>query len=193
MARPCTGAHGRGRDKDGKPSTYWISHKTQLIRCAPHHVRPDFQQIEKTAIDSLDIVRREVSGLKSRGVLNKQDIDDVEEDEQAMDEEPDEAEAKRRRLCDELPDADYYEPSSPHGVPAGPGDVLDQPISENGDLSLPAPVAPPSIVESEPSGEPEPVPASSAPSEVPVPAPFLHLAVVNPLRSSVFALTGKRP
>ena len=34
-------------DKDGKPTTYWISHKTQLIRCAPHHVRPDFQQIEK--------------------------------------------------------------------------------------------------------------------------------------------------
>lgn len=47
-------------DKDGEPITYWLSHRTQLIRCAPHHVRPDFHQIEKTALDGLEIVRKEV-------------------------------------------------------------------------------------------------------------------------------------
>ena len=30
-------------DEQGNVSTYWICHKTQLLRCAPHHCRPDFR------------------------------------------------------------------------------------------------------------------------------------------------------
>lgn len=167
-------------DRDGKPTTYWISHKTQLIRCAPHHVRPDFQQIEKTAIDGLELVRKEVSELKSRGVtrfldlrrLNKQDIDDVEEDEQIMDEEGnDESEYKRRRIAEQLADSemDLYEPASPAEfgpgavpheedaalIPVPEADVLDLPISDAGEPVRPDATVP-SSAESEPSVEPEP-------------------------------------
>ena len=168
-------------DKDGKPVTYWLAHKTQLIRCAPHHVRPDFQQIEKTAIDGLESVRKEVSGLKSRGVtrfldlrrLNQQDIDDVEDDEQAMDYDDDEEQGpKRRRL--EYEDYEMYEPETPEATPVPPAqpeiateggvDVLDLPISEHGDVGLPGPVVPPSVIESEPSGEPEPAEGPAATS-----------------------------
>ena len=37
-------------DADGKISTYWICHKTQLLRCAPHHVRPDFNALAYAGI-----------------------------------------------------------------------------------------------------------------------------------------------
>lgn len=40
-------------DSDGKPSTYWICHKTQLLRCAPHHCRPDFRQLSTNMVDNL--------------------------------------------------------------------------------------------------------------------------------------------
>ena len=159
-------------DKDGKPTTYWISHKTQLIRCAPHHVRPDFQQIEKTALDGLESVRKEVSALKSRGVtrfldlrkLNKQNLDDVEEDEQVMDEDLEEPETKRQRIL-ELPPTELYEPSPTAEAEQDDAtpqqeetDILDLPISDHGEIGLPAPVLP-STAGSEPPVEPEPVPA----------------------------------
>ena len=47
----------REDDESGKPSVYWISHGTQLLRCAPHHVRPDFRTSE-TKIGGLEIARK---------------------------------------------------------------------------------------------------------------------------------------
>ena len=40
-------------EKDGSPHVYWLAHKTQLIRAAPHHVRADFTAIEETAVENL--------------------------------------------------------------------------------------------------------------------------------------------
>ena len=33
-------------EEKGSPHVDWLAHKTQLIRAAPHHVRPDFTAIE---------------------------------------------------------------------------------------------------------------------------------------------------
>ena len=44
----------REDDDEGKPVTYWIAHGTQLLRCAPHHVRADFQQADTTVIGGLE-------------------------------------------------------------------------------------------------------------------------------------------
>ena len=75
---------------DGKPSVYWLAFKTQLIRCAPHHVRPDFTDSSQTLLGNLQEARRHLQSLKSRGVTryldlnvaNKRNIDDVDDDEQ---------------------------------------------------------------------------------------------------------------
>ena len=75
---------------DGKPSVYWLAFKTQLIRCAPHHVRPDFTHGSQTLLGNLQEARRHLQSLKSRGVTryldlnvaNKRNIDDVDDDEQ---------------------------------------------------------------------------------------------------------------
>ena len=72
--------------------TYWLAYKTQLIRAAPHHVRGDILGPERVIDDlqkSLNMVRQ----LKSRGVtrwydlqrVNRQRLDDVDEDEQIDD------------------------------------------------------------------------------------------------------------
>lgn len=95
----------REDDSEGKPNVYWISHGTQLLRCAPHHVRPDFRSVE-TSIGGLEAARQAVASLKSRGVtrftdlsrLNKRNIDEVEDDEEAMDDGSDEPALRRPRL-----------------------------------------------------------------------------------------------
>ena len=104
---------------DGRPHVYWLAFKTQLIRCAPHHVRPDFTNSSQTLLGNLQEAKRHLQQLKSRGVTryldlnvaNKRNIDDVEEDEQdeaPMDfggdspdgpDDPDEPPRQRRRLA----------------------------------------------------------------------------------------------
>eukprot|EP00435_Cladocopium_sp_Y103_P010330 s1562_g2.t1 len=79
-------------DDAGKPSCYWICYKTQLLRCAPHHCRPDFHALATNAIDNLQEAKTVIQQIKSRGVtryldlnkVNKQHIDDVEEDEEMI-------------------------------------------------------------------------------------------------------------
>ena len=126
-----------------------------------------------TALDGLESVRKEVSALKSRGVtrfldlrkLNKQNLDDVEEDEQVMDEDLDEPEIKRLRIL-ELPPTELYEPS-----PTAEAEQDDAtPQQEENRHPRPARLRPwrdwdylhlcfRPTAGSEPSVEPEPVPA----------------------------------
>ena len=76
----------------GRPRLYWLAFKTQLIRAAPHNLRPNFEDIS-AGIDGLDAARCDVDGLRSRGVtrfldlsrLNRRNIDDIDGDEGAMD------------------------------------------------------------------------------------------------------------
>ena len=106
-----------------KIKTYWLAYKSQLVRAAPHHVLDDMQA-------ALNTERQ----LKSRGVTrcydlrraNRQQLDDVEDDEQCED--PDgplhdeQDEPPRQRLRLEITDGDgppalqdgEHTPTSPH-------------------------------------------------------------------------------
>ena len=48
-------------------SVYWLAFKTQLIRCAPHHIRADVKGMEH-AIDDAQLALNTVRQLRSRGV-----------------------------------------------------------------------------------------------------------------------------
>ena len=71
-----------------KLSVYWLAFKSQLIRCAPHHVRADVKSLNH-AIDDTQLALNTVRQLKSRGVtrfydlnrVDRQNLADVEEDE----------------------------------------------------------------------------------------------------------------
>ena len=75
---------------DGRPAVYWLAFKTQLIRCAPHHVRPDFTNASQTLLGNLQEAKRHLRDLNSRGVTryldlnvsNRRNLDDIEDDEQ---------------------------------------------------------------------------------------------------------------
>ena len=142
----------RKDDDEGKPL---ISHGTQLLRCAPHHVRPDFRSTE-TTIGGLEEARQALASLKSRGVTrfldlnraNKRNIEEVDadEDEEMMDDGSDEPAPRRPRL------------------EVHPGDDLDLP-------GMPAPAAPPSQYELAPQPQPEDLPDDAtelpSPREIP--------------------------
>ena len=133
----------REDDENGIPTMYWIGHKTQLLRCAPHHVRADFRGGVENALEEVEKAKVEVKELKSRGVtryhdlniLNKASIDDVNTDEEFLedDEEVQEPPRQRPRLTfeDDLPstglmddDCDYSPTTigAPENVP-DPGGV----------------------------------------------------------------------
>ena len=73
---------------DSQVSVYWLSFKTQLIRCAPHHVRPDVKNIAHSLEDTQEALNQ-IRQLRSRGVsryydlhkLNRRNLIDVEDDE----------------------------------------------------------------------------------------------------------------
>ena len=98
-----------------KIKTYWLAYKSQLVRAAPHHVRGDILGPQHV-LDDMQAALNTVRQLKSRGVTryydlrrsNRQQLDDVEEDEQQDDlngplhDEDDEPPRHRLRL--EIPD-----------------------------------------------------------------------------------------
>ena len=124
-------------DQENVPKVYWLAYKTQLIRCAPHHVRSDFNSMEH-AIEDIQLAKKEVMDLKSRGVtrildlnmLNRNNVDDIleedeemagEEEELEVQEDGDERPLQRRRLS--LEQEHEYSPSI---APTSPGDRPDE-------------------------------------------------------------------
>ena len=95
----------REDDENGIPTMYWIGHKTQLLRCAPHHVRADFRGGVENALEEVEKAKVEVRELKSRGVtryhdlniLNKASIDDVNTDEEFLEDDDEVQEPPRQR------------------------------------------------------------------------------------------------
>ena len=61
-------------DDENKPRVYWLAHKTQLLRCAPHHVRADIGANRETVISSLKTADECVRQLRSRGVTRYVDL-----------------------------------------------------------------------------------------------------------------------
>ena len=101
----------REDDDDGRPRVYWIGHKTQLLRCAPHHVRPEIGRSTSTLIGDLQVAKDMLQALKSRGVTrysdltikNKRNIDDVDSGDEMMDDgdsDDDHPPSTKRRLVD---------------------------------------------------------------------------------------------
>lgn len=173
----------REDDDDGKPMVYWVAHGSQLLRCAPHHVRPDFRQVGgETSIGGLESARRAVSELKSRGVtrfidlnkLNKRRLEEVDTDEEGLDDDdfPDLGPPRRRPRLDiemevdqeELPDTiaelDALQPSrSISPAPTTPG---ISPVGQDAAALIPIPE---SDVEADPpaTGAGHPVPMLDEP------------------------------
>ena len=182
-------------DDEGKPVTYWIAHGTQLLRCAPHHVRADFQQADTTVIGGLEEARRSVMELKSRGVTrfidldkaNKRQIEDIQSDDEATDDDLDGPPRQRPRLDlpgvtgpvtpapvpESLLELDEFDVSPTPTTPLPDSDGQPNPVDDDDMASTPLAAPPPlpavpevpeilldGIDEPEPSGEPS-VPPST--------------------------------
>lgn len=144
-----------------KVKTYWLTYKSQLIRAAPRHVRGDILGPQH-ALDDVTRKLPAVRQLKSRGVTrfydlrrtNRQQLEDVEEDEQydegPFQEDPDEPPRHRLRL--EIPamantEAERIEPDVGEYSPTSPAHSSFAPTT---------PRAPPSPVPAMPHAEPPP-------------------------------------
>ena len=154
-------------DEDGRVKVYWLGYKTQLLRAAPHHVRPEIGQTMDSLRGTLDDAKTVIHQLKSRGVtrysdltvLNKRNIQDVDTDEEIMDDLDSgaaEPPTTRRRLVDPevmSPDSIIYSPSVlPDDAEADLGIGLeDQPPAEE-QPSLLQPLAPIGFPEHPPTG-----------------------------------------
>ena len=154
-------------DEDGRVKIYWLGYKTQLLRAAPHHVRPEIGQTMDSLRGTLDDAKTVIHQLKSRGVtrysdltvLNKRNIQDVDTDEKIMDNFDSDAAAPpttRRRLVDPevmSPDSLIYSPSvlpDDAEVDLGIG-LEDQPSAEEQPSRL-QPLAPIGFPEHPPTG-----------------------------------------
>ena len=132
--------------ENGLAKIYWIAHKTQLLRCAPHHVRPDLMREGQSILGSLQTAKDLVKTLKSRGVTrfidlstaNKRNIDDCDTDEELLEEtDVEEPPLSRRRLLH--PDAIPRDESGPF-MPVAPDEmdsVIYSPSIDPGDEPAP--------------------------------------------------------
>ena len=103
---------------DGKPAIYWLGYKSQLLRCAPRHVRPEIGRPFSTLLSDFEGRQGcgpEVSINKSTRIAdltitNRNYIDDDDDDDgcgdEIMDEpgsEIEEQPTRRRRFVDPVP------------------------------------------------------------------------------------------
>ena len=58
----------------GKPNCYWIAHGTNLLRCAPEHVRPDLDGNEGEWRDNIDAAKQAAEQIRNRGVTQYLDL-----------------------------------------------------------------------------------------------------------------------
>ena len=166
----------REDNPDGKPAIYWLGYKSQLLRCAPHHVRPEIGRSSSTLLGDLKVAKDVVQKLRSRGVThfadltikNRNNIDDFGSGDEVMDEldsEVEEPPTRRRRLVDPQfePPAQpaqspgSYEPSLARTEDLATAEaILDDPQLES-----------PGLMDSVPTGLSEPASAPHANAESP--------------------------
>ena len=149
-------------EETGSPTVYWLCHKTQLLRCAPHHVRADFRSMPErpTALEEVEEAKKDLRNLKSRGVTryrdlsvtNKADILDLNSDEEGDpvdlldDEEVPEPPLRRPRLTFEDPsDEPLMIPEAGNGESFSPG-LADEDYSPSLAPASPTLLAPPATV-----------------------------------------------
>ena len=136
----------REDDDQGAPHTYWLAWKTQLLRCAPHHVRADLTSMANQIEDAKE-AKKAVAGLRSRGVtrfldlerINKHNLDDLDDDEMsdgAGDDDDDLQPPRQRRRLDGPALSVQGLPAlpglgDPDGGPRTPGYSPGTPVDEN--------------------------------------------------------------
>ena len=59
---------------DGTPLVYWIVQGTNLVRCAPEHVRPTVEGGETTYQDNLTEAQNQLKQVRSRSTTQFQDL-----------------------------------------------------------------------------------------------------------------------
>ena len=99
-------------EDDGRAKVYWLAYKSQLLRAAPRHVRPEIGKSSEPLVDNFQTAKDVVQQLRSRGVtryldlnvLNKRRLEDVGTDEEVLDDGDTDLEqpARRRRLLDSI-------------------------------------------------------------------------------------------
>ena len=186
-------------DEENKPKIYWLAHKTQLIRCAPHHVRAEIGANKENLVASLDTAKERLRQLRSRGVtryidLNvanrRRNLDDVETDDEMLqdgdsadDGNPGGGRNVRRRLVDpellleEMHGDEMYSPSiapapvDPQSEPP-PLALMDAPHAEEVPDGEP-PIADAAVLPVSPDvrSQAEPVQEPSPTNDVPVTVP----------------------
>ena len=189
----------REDDSEGRPQLYWLSHKSQLLRCAPHHLRPAIDQDTTALIEGLQHAKRDVAALRSRGVtrvldlnvVNRQRLEHVEseegEDLELEEEEDTQPPLQRRRL--DAPagapqvaspsrtavDAEMIEDTAEYS-PTSPAHGQHQPQAEQEPKALPSErPTPEPLAEITDSDAELPAVPPSEPSEEPSPPPSTAL------------------
>ena len=125
----------REDNEDGRPHIYWIGYKSQLLRAAPHHVRPEIGKSTDSLAGNLQDAKDVIKSLKSHGVTrfvdlsiqNKRNIDDIGTDEEVMDDNDDDNDdddlrppATHRRLLA----PEHATPPQPSSPPYSPSDFI---------------------------------------------------------------------
>ncbi|CAK9008681.1 unnamed protein product [Durusdinium trenchii] len=118
---------------------------TQLLRCAPHHLRPALEKETDTLINGIQEAKKAMSELKSRGVTrlldlnvaNRRRIEDLESEEEEMEQEMEEEEedlqppVQRRRLEAPIGSPQAVAPALNDATQPAPD---DEPIQSEPDL-----------------------------------------------------------
>ena len=180
-------------EENGRVHTYWLAYKTQLIRCAPHHVRGDLLGREH-AMDKINEAVQVLQQLKSRGVtrcldlgrVNRQMLEDVESEDQV--EAPDgdvadsegeigEPPAQRPRLLPfESPEVPEVRPESDYE----PSLLQELPDGSNAQGFEAQPEAAPARGVSEPMSEPSAAEPGSPSS------PQRNVPMLDPVTASLY-------
>ena len=186
-------------------SVYWLAFKTQLIRCAPHHIRADVKGMDH-ALDDTQLALNTVRQLRSRGVtryydlhrLNRQHLADVEDDEHGtsdnLESDSDHEMApprQRPRLSvspappEDSPDPAPEAPAAEaQASPAAPAETEDQP--DGAQIPIPeGDVSPLSGISlSEPSEEP------AIPTAAPTPHSAKSQPTLDPTTAALYETAG---
>eukprot|EP00959_Pyramimonas_sp_CCMP1952_P034807 729161-Pyramimonas_sp.AAC.1 len=62
------------RQDESGPRIYWIVHGSQLLRCAPEHVRPDVSDQGCILLENLTRAKETLENMKRTGVAQFHDV-----------------------------------------------------------------------------------------------------------------------
>jgi len=179
-----------------KPVTYWLVHATNLIRCAPEHVKPEIKSEGNDIASGLEEAKKQVQEIRGRSTTLYQDlrkqgppaVDDDSDGEDGEAERPQAGPQPAARPRQPPPPQPQPQEAQHDNVPPPPPPPWtpeqDPPAQVEEPADDPsAEIAPePEEAQQEPEQEQAAEPTSAAPEEVPVPSsPVLTPATAPPI------------